>query len=308
MTYSQLKLELFHARKAFSDYHRGWRYLYNRFITSKSILNLKRPLETQITNTDLSIHTMLGHQHVLMTLWALGSFYAVSKFIGQLYLHGDGTLTARDERLLKKCFPSAILVNPHTALRQYADKYDQYPRLRDFRHRYADNFYLTKLIDPYIIPEQPIRLFFDIDILWFKNSALIEQELRAGCPNSLMMGTTPDPDDQPNLVYFKDGTALPSQYLRFNGGIMLYHTDNMPANKLANYLESLDMTREESQHWVEQAGYAYNLQNLKTLPLDTYIIKGPITDKTIAKHYTGPRRVEFYSDGLPRVKQLIWPS
>ena len=39
---------------------------------------------------------------------------------------------------------------------------------------------------------------------------------------------------------------------------------------------------------------------------DKYIIKGHITDETVAKHYTGPRRVLFYTEGIPMVKKLIW--
>lgn len=309
MNLKRLKLELFHLRKAHWQYHQLGEYIKNRFFLNKKILHRKEPLERPTTFQNLSIHTMLGHQHLLMALWSLGSFYAVSKSIGKLYLQSDGTLTAYDKSILRKFFPSAELVDPVEVLTKYADKFSHYPAIADFRVKYKKNFFQTKLIDPFVIPESDIRLFFDIDILWFQHSELIEREIRSDNPHSLMMtGTFGDAegDVDSNTVYFRDGSKLPREYSSYNGGIMLYHKNNMPAPLLTKYLETLDMTRAESWHWVEQAGYAYTLQNLQKLPVNQFPIKGKVDEGVIARHYTGPRRVEFYTEGLPKAYDLLW--
>lgn len=307
MNWQRFQLEIFHLRKAFWQHRRGWSYLNNRFWLNRLILSHKQVLEKPVNVQDLSIHTMLGSQHLLMALWSLGSFNAVSRTRGQMYLHSDGSLTQTDTRLLLKFFPSAIIIDSRQVVKDYQLRYDQYPAIKQFRLKHADNFFVTKLLDPMMVSEKKYLLFFDIDILWFKHPDLIERELASGCPRSWMMLATPaDEPGQSNTVYFQDGSKLPDVYSQFNGGIMLFRKENLPLSSLRTYVETIDMTRLESQHWVEQAGYAYNLQNLQPLPQLNYVIKGPATSETVAKHYTGPRRVGFYTEGLPLVKRLIW--
>src|SRR3990167_8931286 len=105
MNVQRWKLEFFHLRKAFRQYHNGWKYLCNKFILANKIYRLNRVFGQEITHDDLSIHTMLGHQHVTMALWSLSSFYATSNFTGKLYIHSDGTLTHNDQKVLLKFFP-----------------------------------------------------------------------------------------------------------------------------------------------------------------------------------------------------------
>ncbi|OGY45187.1 MAG: hypothetical protein A2744_01370 [Candidatus Buchananbacteria bacterium RIFCSPHIGHO2_01_FULL_44_11] len=304
MNFKDIKLEFFHFRKAFLQYHQGWQYIYNKFILAKKIYRLNRVFGEEITHQNLSIHTMLGHKHVVMGLWSLCSFYIAANFSGKLYIHSDGTLTNNDQKILSKFFPQSELVDPGQVLSKYAAEYDQYPPIKKFRLEHKDNFFQTKLIDPYIISTKDIRLFFDVDILWFKNPDLIQNEIENGCPHSLMMSQLFKSSDNPsdaNTVYFKDGSKLPEKYSTYNGGIMLYSKNNFPAAKLINYLENLDMSRLESQHWVEQSGYAYNMQHLEYLPMENYPIKELVTDRVVARHYTGPRRAEFYIEGIPRI-------
>ncbi len=310
MNFKKLKLELFHLRKAHQQYHQLNRYIFTKHFLNRRILRFNGMLERPATVSTLSVHTMLGHQHLLMALWSVASFYATSKSTGKLYLHSDGTLTARDARLLNHFFPSAEIIDPREVLVKYQEKYDRYPRIRDFRKAYQRNFFQTKLIDPFVIAESEMRLFFDIDVLWFRNSEIIEEEIRALCPHSLMM-TSADVKEGAhgsfnNNVIFKDGSRLGEGYASYNGGIMLYHRDRMPAEKLADYLDRLDMTRAESWHWVEQAGYASLMENIQKLPTDRYLMKGNVTEQVVARHYTGPRRVEFYLEGLPKVRDLLW--
>src|SRR3989338_4575937 len=132
MNMQDVKRELFQIRKAWSTYHNTLHYLRNRFVLSRSILRYHHVLEKPETAARLSIHVMLGHPHVTMALWSLGSFYAVSRSIGTLYIHSDGTLTERDREVLIRFFPRAEIVDPETALITYASAYDRFPRLKAF--------------------------------------------------------------------------------------------------------------------------------------------------------------------------------
>ena len=168
MNFKKLKLEFFHIRKAFREYHQGWSYIYNKFFLSKKIISLGQRLDKPVTHQDLSIHTMLGHQHVIMAIWSLASYFSASQVSGKLYLHSDGTLTARDKSILLKFFPEAEIVDPQEVLVKYAAEYNKYPRLKAFRLKHAENFFQTKLIDPYIISDKPYRFFLILIFYGFK--------------------------------------------------------------------------------------------------------------------------------------------
>lgn len=306
ISFKQFKLELFNIRQAFTNFHVGWKYLYSKYIFARRLKYLPCPIERPITHTNLSMHVLFGHQHLYMALWSLASYYAVSGCIGELYIHSDRTLTSKDYTVLKRFFPGAVFVDPETILEMYARRFDQYPGIKMFCKKHRNNFFLSKLMDPFMISDKQHLLFFDIDVIWFKNSNLIQREVEAGCQNSWMMeGVYEDAKSEFNTIYFKDGTALDSKYSKYNSGIILFDRDNFNMRKISHYFERIDMTRPESQHWVEQSGYAYNLEKLKLLPRSEYIIKGQVKDNTIVKHYTGPRRVEFYAKGLPIIKNII---
>jgi len=244
-----------------------------------------------------------------MALWSLGSYYAVARDIGRLFIHSDGTLTDNDRKLLVRFFPHATVIDPTQVLARYRDAFDRFPRLKAFRLAHRNNFFLTKLIDPWIVSERDIRLIFDIDVLWYKNSDIISHVLEEDHPHSFMMtGIQKEQGSHAwiNTVYFKDGSSLPPAYTVYNGGIMLYHKDNMPEERLSDYVERVDMTRPESQHWIEQSGYASVMQDLQVLPPEAYTIKGKVGDAVTARHYTGPRRVEFYTEGLPKAREILW--
>lgn len=305
MNLKRLKLELFYLRKASSQNHQEWRYIKNKFFFANKIKKLNKEIEKPLTHDNLSIHTIFGHQHLTMALWSLGSYYAVSKCIGKLYLHSDGTLTDKDKSILNFLFPSAEMVDPRDVLIKYSDNYDQRPRIKEFRVKYKKNFFLTKLVDPLMVSNKDFRLFFDVDVLWFKNSDIIQEEILSKNPHSLMTVGILSANSIENSVYFKDGSKIPRELMAYNGGVMLYHRKNFPIDKLAEYLYSVDMSRPESQHWVEQSGYAVNMENLIELPKNKYVIKGKVTSEVVARHYTSPRRVEFYTEGLPLLRDLI---
>ncbi len=297
---NDLKNELFHVRKAFVTFNVGWKYLYSKYILSRSITKFKYPFEKSVTCDNLSMHVLFGHKHLYMALWSIRSYYTVSECIGKLYIHSDGTLTDNDILILKKFFPEAVFIHPDEVPIKWSGEFEAHPAIKSFREKYRDNFFLTKLVDPYFVSDKKCLLFFDIDILWFKNPGLVCEQVSEGCPSSWMMENVfSDLNGEFNTVYFKDGSSLSPEYSRYNGGIMLFNRDNFNLDRMADYFSRIDMSRPESRHWVEQSGYAYNLDKLKVLPKEEYIIKGEVNERTVVKHYTGPRRVEFYAKGLP---------
>ena len=65
---------------------------------------------------------------------------------------------------------------------------------------------------------------------------------------------------------------------------------------------ALDMNNNDNRHFIEQAGYSYCLKNIEPLNIGQYIVKGRVESQTVMRHYTSPRRVLFYAEGLRILK------
>lgn len=303
MNFKKLKLELFYIRKAFFEYKKGLKYLYNKYFLARKILRIDKILEKPINNQDLSIHTLTCSRDFIMFVWSMASFYQVVDTIGQLYIHNDGTLTKQDKGILNKFFPSAILVDTNQFSDKYLDELNKYPIIKEFRTGYPKYFLLKKLIDPYFVSPKKYHLFVDSDLLWLNTPQEIEQEIQNGCQNSLITRNYALHPDY--TIHCKDGTKLNDQLAMLNSGIVLYRRDNFNLEKLQEFFNKVDTTNDFNSHFIEQAGYAYCLESLESLPYEKYTIKDDLSDKIIVKHYTGPRRLLFYIEGIEAIRNFF---
>lgn len=295
----KLKLEFFYLRKAFFEYCHGFKYIYNKLFLAPKILETNKILEKPINNFDLSTHLLTCHKDLTMTLWSLASFYKMSVEIGQLYIHNDGTLTVKDKNILKNFFPNAKIVEADEITKgNYLANHSLLKRFREGNNSY---FLLKKIIDTYFLSDKKYHLIIDTDLLWFKDPTEVTVEIRCGCQNSVMVA-----NNSFGYVYFKDGEKLNQELASYNSGIVLYGRDNFDLAKLEEYLGKIDENKKENNHFIEQAGFAWCLKNLKKLDEKKYTIKEAVNEETTVRHYTSPRRPLFYIEGLEKIKDNLW--
>jgi len=301
MTYKELKGELFQTKKAFVIYKKGFAYLFSKFFFAKKILKVNRGMDKEITSTEFSTHILTPHKHMVMACWALVSFYKTHTIIGQLYIHNDGSLQDRDKKILKELFSRAIIVEPEEAAHSLY-KLDEYPELQKIYNENKNLWMIKKLFDPFLISYAKYRLIIDTDIIWFKDPEEIKQAVEKASNDSLMTHTT----HARGYIKFKDGQTLDDETAAYNSGIVFYDEKNFNLKKLSDYFKKVDMHDKDKMHWwfMEQAGYASCLDNLKKLPLEKYHVKNGVNDTTVARHYTGPRRVLFYIEGVEKIKKV----
>jgi hypothetical protein len=298
MNIKNLKLEFFYLRKAFFEYHHGFKYLYNRYFLAPKILKGNKVLEKPINNENLSLHILTHHQGLIMTLWSLVGFYDKSGITGKLFIHDDGTLTEKDKDIFKKFFPAVRIVAGEEIIEK--ESFENYPFIKKFRVEDKKNFLLKKIIDTYFLSDKEMRLIIDADLLWFRSAEELLSEMENGCQNSLMMA-----NNNFSYVYFMDGEKLNQDLASYNSGIVLYRRDNFDVAKLENYLNKIDESKKENNHFIEQAGFAYCLKNLKKLDEKKYVIKEAVDEETVVKHYTSPRRPLFYIEGITKLKTQL---
>jgi len=300
MNWSRIKLELFYIHKSFLEYRKGFKYLKNKYFLAPKILKRRRVLEKPINFKDLSIHILSSHKDLIMLIWSLGSFYQHMRIIGQVYLHSDGTITNKDEKIIKDFFPSIKIIKPEQFLKFYQSNLKSYPVIKKFRTKYPQFFLLKKIIDPYFISDKNCHLIIDSDLGWFKEPIELEEEIKNRCQNSLMLL-----NNRPCYVTFWNGTKISQEKANYNSGIVLYRKDNFNLKKLSNYLSNIDIYNPLNKHFIEQAGYAVCLENLQFLPPKYYTIAQPLDNRIILKHYTSPRRPLFYIEALEKIKEVV---
>lgn len=298
MKFSHIKLEFFYFRKALFQYKRPFKYLKNKYSLAPQILDQPEIFEKLATHPDLSVHILTCHRDLTMLIWSLASFYDSMSIIGELYIHSDGSLTTYDKGTIYKFFPSAKIIEPEYFLKRHMHQLAQYPLIKRFRTDYAQYFLLKKLIDPYFISDKPRHLIIDSDLVWFKKPETIQESINSS-KSLLMQGLA---DGTGNHVYFKDGSKLDDTLANYNSGVVLYSKDHFSLEKLTEYLEKIDISNKQNQHFIEQAGYAYCLENLSGLPQDKYTVKDSVNNQTVMRHYTAPRRPLFYIEALEILK------
>ena len=93
---------------------------------------------------------------------------------------------------------------------------------------------------------------------------------------------------------------------RLNSGVVYYQKSMFDLKLVEEFFSRLDPAFSYPV-LLDQPAYAYTLgQNgqVTLLPQTDFPIRGPVSDTTVAKHYTGPRREEFWFEGVAR----LWPN
>lgn len=296
--------------RALFKYHRPGSYFYNRFFVREKIARLKISGWHLPETAAYSFHTLCGHKHIFMFAWSLVSWLYQTKSLPEIYLHSDGTLTKDDELMLKSIFPCLHLIDPEEVKNKIVSALADYPHIRAYRDNYKKHpVYLPKLIDPYFVSHAPYCLFFDVDVLFFAYPKEVLANVSAQIP--FMTAGNVDMFLTQGLAGFRyaDGSYPQDAPGFVNGGIVGYPKDSFNLAELDGFF---DRCGPDSQYrLIEQVGYAYVLsrnKNFQALDKGAYHIKGAVGEVTVAKHYTGPRREEFWFEGVKILKKPILKS
>ena len=153
------------------------------------------------------------------------------------------------------------------------------------------------MIDPFFVGDADVKLILDSDLLWFKQPGeLLDDIFQKRLP--IFMGGYGKMD-----FVFSDGSILPENIAGVNSGVVCYKKKQFSLDSLEEFYSRVGSNA--NPHFVEQAGYAYILTRGSQpifLPADKYLIKGPVSERTVMKHYTNPRREQFWFEGVNRLK------
>lgn len=298
-----IKNELFFIKETFR-YGYGWRgvlrYLINKFWRSKEVYNFKLPKHELIKGVE--IHVLCQKKDSEMLAWSLFSFINESGVCPKIIVHDDGSFDQTAIKKLERKFPELTvlplkkadeLINTFTGLT---------PKLLEFREHGHKLIY--KLVDIFLLSQSGKVMVLDSDVLFFGYpNEILEFISGAGNCDSLISKHDGIYNLKMSDDYLKKYNILKNNADCMNSGIIVYNKGVIGIAKLLEYFENTQ--RKPGDYFVEMSGWGCLIAQtkFKFLPPDRYYIKGKSNQNTIAKHFTNPRRHEFYIYGIDRVKR-----
>lgn len=300
-----IKDELFFIKETLR-YGYGWKgvlkYLINKFWSSKTIYNLKLPNYKLVD--DIEIHTLCQRKDSNILAWSLTSFINQSGICPKIVVHDDGSFDRDTANKLEYKFPELKVLFLKKANEFISNMTDLSPKLLEHRNRGHKLIY--KLIDIFLLSRSKKVMVLDSDVLFFNRPEEILKFINGDTDcDSLILRHDGIYDLMLSPDYSVKYNILKNEADYMNSGIILYNKNKIGADKLFEYFENT--LRSPGDYFVEMTGWASLIAQtkFKFLPSDRYRIKGKPNQNTVLKHFTGPRRHEFYIYGIDMVREDI---
>jgi hypothetical protein len=308
----KIKTELFFIYKLLNpkytpscagDFKAYLNYFKNRFFIGSLIHSV--PKFSFKAEDDFEVHILVQKSDIWPLIWTLTSFLFHSGLRPKLVIHDDGSLDDKSCAILNSKFDNLEVIR-----RAFADKTinsELGGKYLEFRKR--GHPLIFKLIDIVLLSRSAKVMVLDSDILFFNRPEDIINFVKGSAPCEALISGIPDTYAKFNISAKGDYLAkyrLPAKGVEYmNSGIILYDRAKVTKKMLFEYLDNCTLPKEH--YFVEMTGWncLIGRLNFKFLPVDKYIIKGRISENTVAKHFTSGRRQEMYAYGIDKVRKEI---
>lgn len=268
-----------------------------------------RPFETGRDDPHFEVHTMLGHRHVGMCLWAVKSFLHQCGRRSHVVLHEDGSLTSGDISTLKQHLPGVTIIRKGEADAAVCEWLRDYPHALGYRQAYRPHsdhrhpaynmhIFAVRLFDFNYYSQATKRMFLDADILFFK-------------PPREILKWIDDPADRRSLYSVeawvpvrdqRDQLTFQPKDPTFNAGLICLHSNAYDLVKLNDWIGA-NQDRMDLAPTFEQSAY----RNLITSQPGNAPLPGSYpfnyTDETVTATHFGIK-LRFY-ENLERVREAL---
>lgn len=300
-----IKEEIFFIKETLR-YGYGWkgvlRYLVNKFWISKKVYDFKLPKYESVENTE--IHMLCRKKDANMLVWSLLSFISQSGICPKVIVHDDGSFDQNTAAKLELKFPELKVLFLKRANELISGMIDLSPKLLEYRKHGHKLIY--KLTDIFLLSRSKKVMIFDSDVLFFdRPSEILDFINDSSDYDSLISKHDLTYNMKLSDDYAKRYNILENHADYMNSGIILYNKSKVEFGKLLEYFENT--LRKPEDYFVEMSGWGCLIAQtkFKFLSSDKYQIKNRPNQNTVAKHFTNPRRHEFYIYGMDMVKRRM---
>ncbi len=299
-----LKLEFFYIRRMIN---RGFppqywvNYVKNRYFGSFLLKHMPR-LEFEQTD-DFELHVLINKSGLWMLTWALRSFLYHSGLTPKIVIHSDGTIDPATARMFESKFANLRVILKDDADRIINDRTDIPEKIKQYRM--TKPFPIMELTDIFLLSNSEKVMLLDGDILFFDTPQEIVDFVQNRSPYDVL--STHFAKGSPLFLdeeYVRQYKLIEKGAANVISGIIIYNRQKLPLHK---FLEYFDHTLDTYSYFIEQAGWGSMIcqTNFVWLSEERYPVKGFPREKTVAKHFTTPRRHELYAYGIDQVRRKI---
>lgn len=263
----------------------------------------KAPIYAYTPNDDFELHMLSQAGNLWALINSIRSFLIHSKLYPKIVIHSDGSMDEKMIFVLKSKFSNLEVITPEQA-EKLIDKLN-IPEISRKRRK-SKNIFLMRFIDiPYLSRGKKVMVMGD-DILFYRQPQEIidfvkgktpYDAIASKCDGTMSLGV----DD----YYINKYKLIEKKADSVNADLILFDKDSFNLDGIAEYFEHTLM--DENYYFMEMAGFASIIAqgNLGFLPIDKYQIKGVIRQDTVMKHFTSPRRHEFYAYGIDLARKSL---
>jgi len=281
-----------HGAKA--TFFHGWPYLRNRYLRTLPT-DYSDGIRTP-TSGSLEIHLLTCARDFQMALWSALNLTIMCGKKCPLFVHEDGTLSPKMLAVFRRYFPDARMIGAREANAASESAYAEYPCLLSLRKRLKP---FWKLTDFALFCEAPRFVILDSDQLFF------------AAPHELLRG----PSSAAHL-FLRDFVSTYSVGRECTGfrlaprvacGLGNVAREALDFERMECFLRSGMVDLERCDMWIEQTLWALECgeAGVEYLPEHYAIALGPGWKGKTAKHYIGPSRDYFFTEGVPVVEQML---
>lgn len=305
--FKSFKEEIFFLRRLFQEgfslkhflnYFKN-RYFWRFFISGT-------PRFKQGLKDDFELHVLCRKKDLWMLIWALSSFLFHSKLNPEIFVHDDGTLDDKTVKLLENKFINLAVIKKKEADRFVNNYPGINPKVLSFREK--GHKLVLKLTDSLLLAKSEKVMIMDSDILFFNRPQEIVDFIRGKLHKDALISR--NYGDQPydlmmNPDYGKGVNYNLAAAGFMNSGIIVFNRSKIRYADLIYYLDNTK--RKIDDYLLEMAGWSFLISslNFEFLSPERYIIKGRPNENIVAKHFTSPRRYEFFAYGIDMARRLM---
>ncbi len=300
-----IKEELFFIKETLR-YGYGWagvlKYLVNKFWNSRKIYDFKLADYKRVNSVE--IHILCQKKDSNMLAWSLASFINQSGICPKIIVHDDGSFDQDTVKKLESKFPELKVLSLEKAEELINNMTGLSPKLLE--HRNHGHKLIYKLIDVFLLSRAEKVMVLDSDVLFFNRPEEILRFINGDTDCDALISRH---DGTYNLMlspnYSTKYDIFKNEAGYMNSGIIIYKKDKIGNDKLLEYFENT--LRVSGDYFVEMSGWASLIAQtkFKFLTKERYIVKGRPETNTVTKHFTSPRRHEFYIYGMDMVKNNL---
>lgn len=292
------KKELFFISKLFSRrYPVSFYFSYFKYRYFGGAILSRLPVYINLKTDDFSVHMLCQESDVQMLEWSIRSFLKHSDMFPRIIIHDDGSMTRKSAKILEKRFSNLKVIFKADARNMLKNHQGYTTLVRNFDEQ--GHKVSLQLIDCYLLSDTEKVMLLDGDVLFFNRPTEVIDFIQDRTPYDAMVSKQYGTYDLKVKKEYSDKYHLVERQAGLmNPGLILINKSAFPWERFIEFLENTE--RAYGDYFLPMSGWGCLIAqtNYAFLPEDRYIMKGRPIETTVMKHFTNPRRHEFYAYGI----------